>query len=254
MTMLEDLEPGVEPEVAQRGSGAAAGVGHGTRRRRRRLWVAAGTLAALVIAGVIAFTIFEPIQVLPRIRLAPGFALTDQAGATVTSEDLRGSVVLYTFTYSNCEEPCDAPEPTMAEIAERIGEVDLGETDMRFVTLSFDPSRDDRVALAARAERFGADGETWKYATASTDQIRNVIGSGFKTWFEDRGDGTFSFDPALVLVDGWGIIRGEYRYQTLADDADRILRHIGILGDELRNSRGANSLAYEAAHFFLCYP
>jgi len=223
-------------------------------RHRRRLVIAAGAFAVLVTAGVMAFTILEPIQVLPRIRLAPGFALTDQTGATVTSEDLRGSVVLYTFTYGGCTEPCDAPESTMAEIAERIGEVDLGETEMRFVTLSFDPARDDPDALAARAQKFGADGHTWTYATAAEDQVRNIIGTGFKTWFEDRGDGTFSFDPTLILVDGWGIIRGEYRYQTLADDADRILRHIGILGEELRNSHGPNSLAYEAAHFFLCYP
>ncbi len=241
MTMLDHERPGVEP--------APAG-----RRPRRRLWIAAGTLAALLVAGVMAFTIFEPIQVLPRIRLAPGFALTDQTGATVTSEDLRGSVVLYTFTYDNCEEPCAAPEPTMAEIVARIDEVDLGDTGMRFVTLSFDPARDDPAVLAARAGRFGADGLRWTYAIAPVDQVRNIVGSGFKTWFEDRGDGTFSFDPTLVLVDGWGIVRGEYRYQTLAGDADRILRHIGILGDELRNSHGANSLAYEAAHFFLCYP
>ena len=84
--------------------------------------------------------------------------------------------------------------------------------------------------------------------------MRNIVGSGFKTWYEQRPDGSFAFDPALILVDGWGIVRGEYRYQTLATDGDRILRHIGILGEELRNSHGANSIAYEAAHFFLCYP
>lgn len=253
MTMLDDETSGVEPtgdSAAVEGAPAVA-----PSRRRRRRWIAVGTVAALIIAGVMAFTIFEPIQVLPRIRLAPGFALVDQAGATVTSEDLRGSVVLYTFTYDNCEEPCAAPERTIAEIVDRIGEVDLGETEMRFVTLSFDPARDNPAVLAARAARFGADGDTWTYATAvDQGQLSNIIGTGFKTWYEDRGDGTFSFDPTLVLVDGWGIIRGEYRYQTLADDADRILRHIGILGEELRNSHGPNSLAYEAAHFFLCYP
>ena len=50
--------------------------------------------------GVMAFTIFEPIQVLPRIRLAPGFAMTDQAGDRLTSEDLRGEIVLYSFAYT----------------------------------------------------------------------------------------------------------------------------------------------------------
>jgi len=239
MTMLEVRQEVVEP----------------ARPGWRRPWIIAlGSFVMLLILAVMAFVIFEPIQVLPRIRLAPGFALTDQAGQAMTSEDLRGSVVVYTFTYNNCEEPCAAPEPTMAELAGRIDEVDMGDTDVRFVTLSFDPERDSPDVLTARAERFGADGETWKYATAAPDQVRNIIGSGFKTWYEARPDGSFAFDPALILVDGWGIVRGEYRYQTLATDEDRILRHIGILGEELRNSHGANSFAYEAAHFFLCYP
>ena len=50
------------------------------------------------------------------------------------------------------------------------------------------------------------------------------------------------------------MIRGEYRYQTNASDADKIVRHLDVLGEEVRNSHGAASLAYEAAHFFLCYP
>lgn len=223
-------------------------------RSRRRWVVAAASVVVLVIAGVMAFAIFEPIQVLPRIRLAPGFALTDQTGDTLTSEDLRGNVVLYTFTYGQCEEPCIAPEPTMAEIAERADEVDLGGVPLRLVTLSFDPERDSVQELATRAGEHGADGDLWTYATTDPTQTDNVVRAGFRTWFESRDDGSFAFDPVLILVDGWGIVRGEYRYQTLADDADRILRHIDILGQEIRNSHGANTIAYEAAHFFLCYP
>ncbi len=242
MTMLEAVTEVVEP-------------GPSGRAWWRRPWPMAGlSMALLLVLGVMAFAVFEPIQVLPRIRLAPGFSLTDQNGMTLTSEDLRGEVVVYTFTYDNCLEPCDSPESTMAELAERINEVDMGATAVRFVTISFDPARDDTSVLAQRAARFGANGTDWLYAAPQADQVRNVVGAGFKTWFEERDDGSFSFDPALILVDGWGIVRGEYRYQTLAADGDRILRHIGILGEELRNSHGANSIAYEAAHFFLCYP
>lgn len=242
MTMLEPAPQVVEPEPP-------------SKVWWRRPWPMAGlSLALLAVLAVMSFAIFEPIQVLPRIRLAPGFAMTDHNGSQLTSEDLRGEVVVYTFTYDNCAEPCGAPEGTMKELSSRIDEVDMGDTPVRFVTVSFDPARDDTVALAERAQRFGADGVDWLYAAPESDQVRNVVGTGFKTWFEEQADGSFSFDPALILVDGWGIVRGEYRYQTLASDGDRILRHIGILGEELRNSHGANSIAYEAAHFFLCYP
>ena len=221
---------------------------------RRPWFLMATTFGVLLVIGALWFKITEPIQVLPRIRLAPGFVLTDQSGANITSEDLRGSVVLYTFTYAGCPDPCPSPEPTMAGIRDRIDQVDLGETDVRFVTISFDPARDTPARLAARAEAMGADGEQWFYATAAEDRIKPIIGSGFKTYYEARNDGSFAFDPTLVLVDGWGVVRGEYRYQTLASDTDRILNHINILGEEVRNSHGPAGLAYEAAHFFLCYP
>ena len=222
--------------------------------KRSRWPLALGAFAAILVTAVMAFAIFEPIQVLPRIRLAPGFSMTDQNGQTVTSEDLRGSVVLYTFTYAGCEEPCGSPEPTVAAIRDRLDEVNLGDTDLRFITVSFDPDSDDAAALTARADAFGADGDTWLYATPDLDRAKDIIGSGFRAWYEPRDDGTFAFDPVLTLVDGWGVVRAEYRYQALADDADRIVRHINVLGEELRNSHGANSIAYEAAHFFLCYP
>ncbi|MBT8203654.1 MAG: SCO family protein [Acidimicrobiia bacterium] len=220
---------------------------------RRPWFLSLVAFGVVVVLGALWFKIFEPIQVLPRIRLAPGFSLTDQAGAQVTSEDLRGSVVLYTFTHSACEEPCPAPEPTMAAIRDRIDEVDTGDTPVRFVTLSFDGT-DTPAVLTDRAEAMGADGEQWFYATADEARLKAIIGSGFKTYFERLDNGTFAFDPALILVDGRGVVRGEYRYQTLASDTDRILSHIDILGEEVRNSNGPAGLAYEAAHFFLCYP
>ena len=220
----------------------------------RRPWFISLMVFGLLLAlGALWFKIFEPIQVLPRIRLSPGFALTDQHGAQVTSEDLRGSVVLYTFSYAGCPEPCPAPEPTVAAIRDRIDEVDMGDTDVRFVTLSFDAS-DTPDDLTDRAVAMGADGDEWFYATAEENRLKPIIGSGFKTYFEEREDGSFAFDPALILVDGLGVVRGEYRYQTLASDTDRILNHIDILGEEVRNAHGPAGLAYEAAHFFLCYP
>jgi protein SCO1/2 len=200
-----------------------------------------------------AFAIFEPIQVLPRIRLSPGFALVDQSGASLTSDDLRGEVVLYGFAYGDCGEACDSTLSTMEEVARRVPtETDLGDVPFRVVTISLDPARDTE-RLGTVAERSGADGETWRWATAEPDELRRVAGNGFKVPYERSGD-EIRFDPRFVLVDGWGVVRGEYRYSTLADDADKLVRHVGILGEELRNSTGVASVAYEAAHVFLCYP
>ncbi len=215
-------------------------------------WI--GVPGALLILAVMAFAIFEPIQVLPRIRLSPGYLLTDQQGETFTSEDVRGDIVLYTFRYGGCTDACAGIDSTMTEVQSRLGEVDLGTTDFRMVTISFDPENDTPEVLAAEAAEFGADGEQWRFVTGTESHLANVVKAGFKVWYEQEEDGTYSFDPTLVLVDGWGVIRGEYEYQTIKSDPDKIIHHLDILAEEIRNASGAAALAYGAAHFFLCYP
>ncbi|MEA3511766.1 MAG: SCO family protein [Actinomycetota bacterium] len=220
--------------------------------RKLMWWI--GIPGVLLVLGVMAFAIFEPIQVLPRIRLAPGYLLKDQHQASVTSEDVRGDITLYTFRYSGCGDDCAGIDQTMIEVNERLDEVDFGDTSFRQVTISFDPENDTPEVLAADAEAFGASEDQWKFVTGTESHLRNVIGAGFRVPYQEQDDGTYAFDPTLILVDGWGVIRGEYEYQTLASDADKIIHHLDILTEEIRNANGAAALAYEAAHLFLCYP
>lgn len=221
---------------------------------KKNLLYAFYALLGLLVLAALAFKIFQPVQVVPRIRLAPGFSLTDQNGQRLTNEDLRGSFVLYNFIYTRCLEPCGGLNQTMQEIQARLDEVELGEIDMQFVSISFDPEHDTPAVMRAYADSLGADEAHWKFVTATEETLlKTIIGSGFEAYYNQNDDGSFSFDPKFVLVDGWGVIRGEYRYQTQVPDTDRILRHIGVLAEEVINSQGTASLAYEAAHYFLCY-
>jgi protein SCO1/2 len=211
------------------------------------------SFAAVVFLAVGAFVVFQPVQVLPRVRLAPGFTLTDQSGERLTSEDLRGKFVLYSFTYTSCPPPCGDVDATMQAVQTRLEEVELYGNQVAFVTISIDPERDTAEVLAAHAADLGA-GPNWRFATTDNQgALKDIVGGGFRTFYEQQDDGTFSFDPGFVLVDGYGIIRNEYRYQTVAPDVDRIVRHLGVIAEEVEKSTGAATLAYEAAHLFLCY-
>jgi protein SCO1/2 len=212
------------------------------------------SLLALIVLSAFAFKVFQPIQVLPRMQLSPAFDLTDQNNERLTSEDLRGKFVLYTFTYTNCPAPCYNINETMQEVQSRLNEVQLDGIEVAFVTISVDPERDTPEVLKSYADTISADNDKWKFATTTNKALlKTIIGSGFETYYEDKGNGDFAFDPAYVLVDGWGIVRAEYRYSTEVTHADRILRHLGVLAEEVRNSKGTTKYAYEAAHLFLCY-
>jgi protein SCO1/2 len=175
-------------------------------------------------------------------------------GEQLTNEDLRGQFVLYNFLYTGCPVPCNNLNETMREVQSRLDEIELAEIPIKFVTISFDPENDTIEVLKTYAESQGAHPDQWVFAT-TTDQVKlkAMIGGSFEAYYNQNEDGSFTFDPKFVLVDGWGMIRGEYRYQTMTPDADRILRHIGVMAEEVINSQGAATLAYEAAHYFLCY-
>jgi protein SCO1/2 len=224
-------------------------------------------MVVIAIASI-AFAVFQPIQVLPRLRLAPGYALVDSDGDRVTSDDGRGVITLYTFVPTECGAECDRVASTMRDVRERVlADVDLGPAGFRLVTIVLDPSPsgaqlaavgardgattsplDPTLDLGLDTGGAGADGD-WLVLGGTSDQLENIVGLGFRR-SADPGD----FVPSYAIVDGWGMIRGEYRYQTLADDADKLVRHIDVLGGELRNSGGIASFAYEAAHVFQCYP
>lgn len=221
---------------------------------KRALQIGFYSLLGTLVVAALAFKIFQPVQVVPRIRLSPGFALITQDAERITNEDLRGKFVVFNFAYTNCEPPCGYMNDTILAIQSRLDELGLGDIELLFVTISFDPETDTPEKLKAYADSLGADPDQWIFATTEDQALlKAIIGAGFEAYYNKNADGTFTFDPKFVLVDGWGIVRGEYRYQTQVPDADRILRHIQVLADEVQNSTGSASLAYEAAHYFLCY-
>jgi protein SCO1/2 len=220
----------------------------------RKAVIPLAAILAFLITGLGYFVVVQPVQVLPRIRLAPAFSFVDQDGERLTSEDLRGSFTLYTFSYASCPPPCGEIDTTMRTIQDRLDEVDVGDIPVRLVTISIDPVHDTLERLAEHARAVGADPDIWTFVTTDNPQLlKTIVGSGFGAYYETKNNGAIALDPKFVLVDGAGTIRGEYRYLLEPPDPDRILRHLGVLAEEVRNAEGAAAVAYGAAHLFLCY-
>ncbi len=232
-------------------SGAAAEENKAEKPVFKLVWIFY-IILGLFLLSVIAFVTLRPVLVLPRITLAPGYALIDQDGEQLTNEDMRGTITLYNFTHTSCEAPCPQTSLVMKEVQERLPEIDTGGLPVALVTISIDPDHDTPQVLRAYAEALGADLDGWHFATGPVDRLRWIIGGGFGFYFDHKEDGRIVFDPGFMLVDGVGILRAEYR--TAEPDADQILEGMQLIADEVHNSDGANKVAYEAAHLFMCYP
>lgn len=162
-------------------------------------------------------------------------------------------MTVYSFAPLDCGDRCAAQFTTLREVQRRASrEADLGGAPLRFVTIALadDPTP---AQLAAGAAAAGADGRTWRFAGADWDAIRTAVGAGFRRYVGRAPDGTIEFDPGVVVVDTRGVVRADNRYRTISSDADKLVRQLKLLGDELRYAHGPAAAAYSAAHLFLCY-
>jgi protein SCO1/2 len=226
-------------------------------RPATRWWI---MLLLLPLLAVLAFAILRPIQVLPRMALAPAFAFTDERGAQLTSEMLRGGITLYTFAHSRCTSPCVPTTTALTTLHPHLADLETDGIPLRFVTIYVDPEDATSPTLIALADsvraQVGGESIAWHFVTGDSAQLKSVIGAGFHTYYQtdDRAeaDGSFVVDPVFVLVDGMGLVRATYR--TAAPDADHLVRDLRLIVQEIRNSTGVTRYAYEAAHLFMCYP
>lgn len=217
------------------------------------------TFIALFLISLFYFAIFQPIKVLPRVSLAPGFAFRNQDGAIKTSEDYRSKLTIYNFTYSGCAGDCAPTSAQMQDLHKALEQVAGQDVQLALVTISLDPANDSPESWKNYAAQYlpAAPGAvSWDFLTGEVQKTKYVVGGGFSLYYKNLSDAAgrpaVQFQPRFVLVDGWGIIRAEYRTAQL--DIPMVLRDISYLRSEIRNSSGVARYAYEAAHLFRCYP
>jgi protein SCO1 len=206
----------------------------------------------LLVIGVLWFNIARPIVVLPRIRLAPGYGLHDPTGKLVTSEDQRGKLTLYSFAPSRCGKECQSMYSTLHTVDEELAKRSPVNPPLNFITITVDPEYDTPDHLTQTPLPFEPQRVNWTWLTGSQEKIKLVNGAGFNVLYQPQPDGSVYFAPKMVLVDGFGTIRDEFDSTDM--DSSRILKKLDLLWKEIEHAQGPDRLAYEAAHFFACYP
>lgn len=163
---------------------------------------------------------------MPVLREVPEFSLTDQTGATVTRDSLRGKIWITDFFFTRCEGPCPLMTARMAELQKAL----VKAPGVRLVSVSVDPAHDTPEVLARYGEKFQAAPARWQFLTGDPAVIRKVVTEGFMLPLGEDDQGQPLHGTMFLLVDGNGMVRGVY----MLEDPEMIPKILTDTGNLLR--------------------
>src|SRR5699024_7748902 len=130
----------------------------------------------------------------------PDVTLEDSQARTYSFSEFKGKYVLITFMYTSCEDVCPVLEMNMAQVYQSIPDKYIGE-DIMFLSISFDPERDDPATLAKYRGYFNSDGETWRMARITDQEELDALLDEFGVIVIPDDYGNFTHNSAFYLVD-----------------------------------------------------
>ena len=139
------------------------------------------------------------------------FSLTERSGKTVTNTDLEGKVWIGSFVFTRCTESCPQVTGTVARLQKEFAE----EPNIRFITFTVDPERDDPEELKKYAEIYRADPERWLFLTGKEETIKQLLREQFHVDAIHNPNAKtpgqeFDHSSKLVLVDRNGNLRNYF--------------------------------------------
>ena len=146
----------------------------------------------------------------------PTFALPDEEGRLVTSEDLRGRYLLVFFGFTNCPDVCPT---TLSEVAQVMDDLGPDASRVQPVFVSVDPVR-DRADLGAYTAAF----HPAILGLAGDEAETRAVADSFKVFYEREDDAaapdgyTMSHASSLYLVGPQGNWLRQFEYGTPATD------------------------------------
>ena len=143
------------------------------------------------------------------------FELTERSGRVVRKADLVGHPWVVSFIFTNCAGPCAKVSAAMRRLQDEF----FKDTDLRLVTITVDPERDQPTELSKYAAGYEADSERWLFLTdpsKAKDKIYPLINGSFlmpvqEAQGELRAPGyEFIHTNNVLLIDEHGVVQGKW--------------------------------------------
>lgn len=174
--------------------------------------------------GFSAFTA-EKARVNKLIDEKPQFpivTLEDSKGRTYPFSEFEGKYVFITFLYTSCGTVCPQLEKNMSEVYEKIPKKYF-DKDIVFLSISFDPTRDDPATLERYRKAFNSDGETWRMARIKDQAELDSLLKSFGVIVIPDKYGNFSHNSAFYLVDKKGSLTQVMDYKKIDEAANTVV-------------------------------
>ena len=152
----------------------------------------------------------------------PNVTLEDSNERTYSFSEFAGKYVMITFIYTSCTDVCLQLEVNLAEVYELIPEKYIGE-DIVFLSISFDPTRDDPETLDKYRSYFESDGETWRMARIPDQRELDQLLDEFGVIVIPEDNGHFTHNSAFYLVDPQGDLIDVMGYTETEKAADKVI-------------------------------
>jgi protein SCO1/2 len=143
--------------------------------------------------------------------LRPGEPVPDAGFVTQDAKPIRfsafkGAPVVMTFIYTKCPLPtfCPLMDRHFVTLQKALGS-DAALTQVRLVTVSFDPATDTPPVLKKHAASLGADLKRWTFLTGDRDDIDQFaarFGVSVTRAMNDPRDITHNLRTAIIGADG----------------------------------------------------
>jgi protein SCO1 len=160
----------------------------------------------------------------------PEVTLEDSKGRNYSIAEFEDKYVFITFLYTSCTTVCPQLEMNMSKVYEHVPSKYMGK-DIVFLSISFDPERDDPATLDKYRGYFNSDGETWRMARISNKAELDSLLKAFGVIVIPDENGNFAHNSAFYLVDKSGSLLDVLDYKKVDEAANKI---ISILEKETR--------------------
>ena len=138
----------------------------------------------------------------------PGFSFINQEGKTIDSTTIKNKIWVADFFFTSCPSIC----PKMTEHLKTVQAAFNNSDDVKILSFSVDPERDNPKKLEQYAHTHSIDSNSWSLLTGSKKDLYSYARHGL---FIDATDGDggvedFIHSDRFVLIDREGHIRGYY--------------------------------------------